>query len=181
LTAQIPVGLTRLLNPPDYTEESEQRVVVLHGDVRPTNVLHSMFLLPLSSRREVFNADAVISSPHLISVFEERTGSGAGFLVCAQGTQPVQQAVEFRVLAEGLSSASATIERPTPATGIESAFHAGLSELRGIVSAIRQGRPLASTPEFDVLLTRAARAHGTPENIEEWARQLAEDISDLVD
>jgi len=49
------------------------------------------------------------------------------------------------------------------------------------VSAIRQARPLASTPQLDELLTRAAQAHGTPENIEEWARRLAEDVSELSD
>src|SRR5713226_6525613 len=119
LTAQIPSGLIRLLNPPDYTAESEQRVLIFHRDVQPTNVPLGKFLSPLSGRREVFNTNVVINSPPLIFVFEV-TGTGTRYLVCAQGKQPVQQTVEFPVLAEGPSSASWTIERWALATAFES-------------------------------------------------------------
>lgn len=180
LTLQVPEGLIRLPNQPDFSAESEKRVVVSYCDVQPTNVLPRALLSPSSARRERFNTSVFINVPPHISVFA-LNWVGARYLVCGQVTRPDEETVEFQPLVKGPSRASWTTEGCALATGFESAIHAALSELRLIVSAIRQARPLASTPEFEVLLTRAAQAHGTPENIEEWARRIAEDISDLTD
>ena len=176
---QVPAALIRLLDSPDYTTESEQRVV-MHGDVHSTNVLRSEVPSPVSGRRGLFKSKVIINTPSLVSVFEV-TGADTSYLICGQGTEPAQRTVEFEALVEGSSGTSSTIEQWELATAFESAIGAGLSELRRIVSAIRQARPLASTLEFDALLVRAAQAHGTPGNIEEWARRLAEDISALTD
>jgi hypothetical protein len=161
-----------------------------------------MFRSQTSATAGVFSTNLIFSPP-LVPLFA-LSRPGAGYFVYRQGTQPVQQIVEFQPLVEfdtfqarqfstfnqtvvfqplveESSQATFTVEGWALPTVFESAIHAGLSELRGIVSAIRQARPLASTPQLDELLTRAAQAHGTPENIEEWARRLAEDVSELSD
>jgi hypothetical protein len=91
------------------------------------------------------------------------------------------QTVVFQPLFGKSSQLTCTVEGWALETVFESAIQAGLSELRAIVSAIRQARPLTSTPQLDELVARAAQAHGAPENIEEWARRLAEDDSELGD
>lgn len=58
---------------------------------------------------------------------------------------------------------------------------AAMAQLRAVVSAIREARPLPTPPELDNLLTRAVASRGIPDNIEEWAHQLAEDVGDLND
>ena len=40
---------------------------------------------------------------------------------------------------------------------------------------------LISNPEFERLLRLAAMAHGTPKNIDEWAKRIAADVSTLAD
>jgi hypothetical protein len=37
------------------------------------------------------------------------------------------------------------------------------------------------SPEYDKLLDKAVARRGTPEDVEEWAKQLAGDIADLTD
>ena len=56
-----------------------------------------------------------------------------------------------------------------------------MAELRAVVGAIREARPLPLAPDLDELLTRAAQSKGSPANIEEWAQQIAADISGLTD
>ena len=65
---------------------------------------------------------------------------------------------------------------------LNDSVHEALAGLRNIVGTIKEGRPLSSrTADFDNLLERASALQGKPENIEEWARQLAEDVGDLTD
>jgi hypothetical protein len=54
-------------------------------------------------------------------------------------------------------------------------------ELRAVVSAIQGAGQLPLRADLDDLLTRAAGLRGTPANVEEWARQIAADVSDLKD
>jgi hypothetical protein len=56
-----------------------------------------------------------------------------------------------------------------------------LEGVREVVSAITHGHPLETSQRFDALLRRAAEARGTPEDIEAWARELADDSGDLTD
>lgn len=58
---------------------------------------------------------------------------------------------------------------------------AGLQDLRDIVSAFSSHSPLQLSPEVEVLIERAAQAHGTPGDVEAWAHRLAEDVRDLGD
>jgi len=178
--AQVPVPLDRRLNTAKCTLEPEQSIVVAYGEVRAANVLPRKVQPSLSVQTELFKTNVIINSPPLTSVFM-LTGNRIHCLVWGLATEPAQQTIEFRALLEGPSKESSTTDQWELATAIESEIDAGLSDLRRIVSAIRQARPLTSAPDFDALLMRAAQAHGTPENIEEWARQLAEDISDLTD
>jgi hypothetical protein len=56
-----------------------------------------------------------------------------------------------------------------------------IAGLRSVVDAIKDERPLLLSPDLDDLLTRAVQARGTPADIEQWARRLAADVSDLAD
>jgi hypothetical protein len=61
------------------------------------------------------------------------------------------------------------------------AIDAAMADLRAVVSAIREARPLPAHPELDELLTQAAASHGTPGDVAAWAHQLADDIAGLAD
>lgn len=58
---------------------------------------------------------------------------------------------------------------------------AGLQDLRDVVSAISNHSPLQLAPSLEAVIERAAQAHGTPADVEAWARRLAEDVRDLTD
>ncbi len=60
-------------------------------------------------------------------------------------------------------------------------LRSAMVELRAVVKVIEEGRPLPPVPELDDLLSRAVQLGGRPSNIEEWARQLAADVGELVD
>lgn len=47
--------------------------------------------------------------------------------------------------------------------------------------AIHARSPLCLSAEAAWLIQRAARAHGTPDDVVAWARQLAEDVRRLSD
>jgi hypothetical protein len=56
-----------------------------------------------------------------------------------------------------------------------------VQSLRNVVSAIREGRGLPSTPAFEELLARAAVSQRPVEDIASCAQHLAEDVGDLND
>jgi hypothetical protein len=61
------------------------------------------------------------------------------------------------------------------------ATNSAMAELRAVVGAIREARPLPTQPELDELLMQAAASQGTPGDLVAWAHQLAEDIAGLTD
>ena len=71
----------------------------------------------------------------------------------------------------------------TNLTGAEAGALVGTAmvELHAVVAAISQARPLAIPADLDDLLTRATLCHGLPANIDDWARQLGEDVGALTD
>ena len=69
----------------------------------------------------------------------------------------------------------------SPARSDESPINAAMADLRAVVRAIGEERPLGLSPGLDDLLARASQVEGPPPNIEEWARQLAADICGLTD
>ena len=64
----------------------------------------------------------------------------------------------------------------------ESGCREALTSLQGVVRAIAESHPIPIDPDLDELLTRAAALRGAPsDDIEAWARHLAEDVGDLTD
>jgi hypothetical protein len=60
-------------------------------------------------------------------------------------------------------------------------FEEDLSNLCSITRAIKEGSPLQRSARFEALLDRALAAKGIPEDINTWARRLAENVVDLDD
>ena len=57
----------------------------------------------------------------------------------------------------------------------------GLDELKKVVVAIKERRPLETSDEMYDLLEDACDHQGTPEDIETWAQRLADDVGSLTD
>jgi predicted Rossmann fold nucleotide-binding protein DprA/Smf involved in DNA uptake len=94
------------------------------------------------------------------------------------GTLTMQAAGTLTMQAAGtltMHSAGATITNSAGAT-IDP-----VQSLRNVVSAIREGRGLPSTPAFEELLARAAVSQRPVEDIASCAQHLAEDVGDLND
>jgi hypothetical protein len=64
---------------------------------------------------------------------------------------------------------------------ISAPFGQDLAELREMVLAISQGVAFHRSAEFEGLLDRALAKRGTPRDVENWARRLAENVLDLDD
>jgi hypothetical protein len=61
-------------------------------------------------------------------------------------------------------------------------FTSAIDELRSVIKAIGESRPLPEpTAEMDQLLTRALQERGVRRDIREWANRLSADIRDLTD
>jgi hypothetical protein len=56
-----------------------------------------------------------------------------------------------------------------------------LAELRSIISGIGLGVVPQRSQEFEELLRRALAVQGQPEDVDQWARRLAQDVSNLDD
>jgi len=199
---QLPLGLIRADGPPGYEADWEQCTVICSRVIQPTGTALPMFRPQTSVTGGAYSTNLVLSPP-MIPLFRV-SQPDVGCFAYTQRVHAVRQVVElqppvqtgaflaghystfnqtvvFQPAVEGPSQVTCTVEGWTLPKVLEPPSHAGLSELRAVVRAIRETRPLASTPEFDDLLGRAARAHGTPDDIEEWARRLAEDVSGLAD
>ena len=90
----------------------------------------------------------------------------------AVSTFRAPQGTQFSIVPAGIAS------EPTP---IIDATSAAMADLRAVVGAIQEARALPVTPGLDELLARAVQLRGRPNNIEEWARQLATDVGKLTD
>lgn len=60
-------------------------------------------------------------------------------------------------------------------------INAAMANLRAVVGSIQAAEPLPTTVALEELLRRAVQSQGTPGNIEEWSRQLAQDVGTLTD
>jgi hypothetical protein len=60
-------------------------------------------------------------------------------------------------------------------------FASGLVDMQNIVAVIRDRSPLRLSDRIEALIERAVQARGTPDNVEDWARRLANDVRDLTD
>ena len=98
---------------------------------------------------------------------------------------PVPQAdIHYCVILSGTSVTTTCATMMPFSTGIDAraaAINTAMEDLRAVVSAIRDARPVSTLKGLDDLLTRAAKSQGSPRNVEEWARRLAADIGELAD
>ena len=105
---------------------------------------------------------------------EEGVGSTVDILpICVPQFEP-----QYYAAASGALVSTADLRGPQ-----NESLHlcAAMADLRAVVNVIKEGRPLPPAPDLDDLLSRAVQLRGRPENAEEWARQLAADITELVD
>jgi len=57
-----------------------------------------------------------------------------------------------------------------------------LNDLHSVVEHVQVGQLFAPMSQgFEELLTQALQQRGTPENVDTWARTLADDVGDLTD
>ena len=56
-----------------------------------------------------------------------------------------------------------------------------LEKLRGVVHSISEGQSLQRTTGHAELVRRAVASRGTPADVKEWAKRLADDTGDLND
>ena len=83
---------------------------------------------------------------------------------------------QFRLAASGTIVNTANIGRSAP-----DVTQAAMAGLDAILDAIANTRVLPHAGQLDDLLTQATLRHGRPENLEAWARQLADSVRDLID
>jgi hypothetical protein len=138
----------------------------------------------VSAERKPFEAKFVMSSSEGISVINATRESIGYFEFKAEtgtATKPIVKDRPRMALAGATHLSTRTIQTWTVASAFEIAFSKTLIELRSIISGIRSGVAMKPSPEFDELLGRALALQGTPPDVDGWARQLAEDVSDFDD
>jgi hypothetical protein len=141
-------------------------------------------LSQVSAERKPFEAKLVISSSAWTSVINATREKIGYFEFKAEATtanQPIVQERPRMALTRVTHVSTRTIQTWTLASTFETAFSRTLIELRSIISGIRSGSSIRRSPEFDELLGRALALQGTPSDVDRWARQLAEDVSDFDD
>ena len=132
---------------------------------------------------ELFTANAVISSPNIRSCVVAGVG-GVGFVGYGAEGIIVHQAQQHPDLAVAMdfSEAAASDMRTAVHSHLSStSFSAALGDLSEIVTAIRGRTPMHLSSDVEDLIDRAAEAYGPPEDIDEWARRLVDDIRDRAD
>ena len=132
---------------------------------------------------ELFTANAVISSPNIPSCVvagvggEEFVGYGAEGMIVHQA----QQHLDLAVVLDFGESAASDMWTAVHSHLLSTSFSAALGDLSEIVAAIRERAPMRLSAEVEDLIDRAAEAYGTPEDIDEWARRLVDDVRDRAD
>ena len=121
----------------------------------------------------------IVKQLPMMPVVYRRSSDRFDFLTTETPAWCVSQfGIQYRVVAsEPFVSTGDLCEPAGDAIHMETA----MAELRAVVNEIREVRPLPPAPSLDDLLARAVQLRGTPANIEEWARQLASDVGELVD
>ena len=140
-------------------------------------------LLASVATPELFTANAVISSPNIRSCVVAGVG-GVGFVGYGAEGMIVHQARQHPDLAVGMDfteSAASDLRTAIRFHLLSNSFSAALSDLNEIVTAIRERTPMHLSSDVEDLIDRATEVHGPPEDINEWARRLVEDIRDRAD
>jgi len=91
--------------------------------------------------------------------------------------------VEMFYVPQGSFSETQVIASGTlgAAVSVSDVSSTAIAELRAVVGAIKGARSLPEFPGLDDLLTLALESRGAPRDVEEWARQLSEDVGTLID
>jgi len=156
-------------------------VIVAHPQPQAINLVESGS--ELSATRKPFNANLVVSNLFKISVIDAQRDSNTffGFDVNAFTVSvPVVQA-HSNVSLRRSSHLSKTNDSWALWNDFDLEASKSLMELRSIISAIAQGFVPQRSDEFEDLLGRALSAQGQPKDVEQWARRLAQDVSNLDD
>jgi len=136
-----------------------------------------------SGVRGAYGAHLTINSPSATSFLAAGSGR-VRYTVYGAHIDPIQLETSspFRLATIG-NELDATIFQVW--TLGSSPAHQSLAEsvtsLRDIVAAIARRSPFRLSDETEAIVQQAAGAHGTPEDIDAWARRLAEDVRDLSD
>lgn len=156
-------------------------VIIAHLQPQAINLVESGS--ELSAHRKPFNANLVVSNPFKISVIDAQRESNTFFAFDVNffaATVPVVQA-HSNVSFHRSSYLSKTNDSWTLWSDFDLEASKSLMELRSIISAIAQGFVPRRSEEFEDLLGRALSAQGQPKDVEQWARRLAQDVSNLDD
>jgi len=156
-------------------------VIIARAQKQAINLVESHS--ELSAHRNPFNAKLVLSNPVKISVIDAQRESNTFFAFDVNSftaTVPMVQA-HSNVSFHRSSYLSKTNDSWALWNDFDLEANKSLMELRSIISAIAQGFVPQRSEEFEDLLGRALSARGQPKNVEEWARRLAQDVSNLDD
>lgn len=136
-----------------------------------------------SGKREIFNAQVRINSPAVGSFISAEIDKIDG--VAYRGSAvPVRCSFDAsRVIRRVENTTVWAVQTWTSwvAEPIETDLSALLGEAREIVAAIRNHSPVNLSADAEALIDQAAEVHGAPDDIEAWARRLANDVRRLTD
>lgn len=136
-----------------------------------------------SGTRRAYGAHLTINSPSATSFIAAGSGR-VRYTVYGAHMDPIQLETSspFRLATMG-NELDATVFQVWM-LGSSFAYQSlaeSVTSLRNIVSAIARRSPFRLSDDIEAIVQQAAQAHGTPEDIDAWARRLAEDVRDLSD
>jgi hypothetical protein len=135
-----------------------------------------------SGKRTVFDAFVTVNSPNVTSHITTYFGD-IDYVAVSRGEEnPVQR---WRHGTRLMRFPEVSTRPVYMAWGWGVAFSTGVaqgvSELRRIVSGIRNHSPLNLSPTVEGLIDQAVGRRGTPQDVRGWARGIADDVADLSD
>lgn len=178
---QPPLAIVQMTSAPDYHSGWAEVVLVARRTPNAAGVLPSPFGSAASTKRPHYAARIVVSSQDIASVWAITSRGMSCFVVPFHGQRALCRSVESTAPVAGPSEDFRTPDRWATTNDIQSVAEQHLSELHTVVEAILRSRLLPSTAEFDALLAHAGGRQGSPADINEWSRRLAQDVSDLSD
>jgi hypothetical protein len=140
--------------------------------------------LMVSGKRNAYTAQVMINSPSVTSFISAGRGKIDYTVYGFESSDPISYQTNSPRVAHDREDFEtlcfegwATVSEDFVSAGLSTAVAA----LRDVVSAIRNRSPLQLSPRVEALINQAVLAHGTPDDIQAWARRLAEDVRDLSD
>lgn len=137
-----------------------------------------------SGKRAAYSAQLTINSPSVTSFISAAAGTVRYACYGYATLEPLFfESVRARVASdtEEFDLLPCRAWTTGPQASAHEAILKTIASLRGIVAGIRNKSPLRLSNEIELIIRRAAEAHGTPGDVTAWARRLAEDVRDLAD